>query len=149
MAITKRRSDIRKDLLHQLYWDPKIDDPQDITITVSGTTATLTGTVESSDARRSAAIDALLVPGIKSVDNRLAVAPSGTADDERIAAGIRNALERDTLLTTGIITVGVEKGRVTLAGTVTSRAALRAADEIVRHTKGVLKINNELVILSP
>jgi hypothetical protein len=74
MSIIKRRSNIKNDLLRQLYWDPEIDAPQDITIIVAGSTVILSGTVPSAAARHSAEIDALLVPGIKRVENRLVVA---------------------------------------------------------------------------
>lgn len=132
-----------------MYWDPKVDDPQDISITVSGSTATLSGKVESAAVRHSAEINALLVPGIKAVDNRLTVVPPGSTTDDGIAAAVRNALTKNSLLTTGIITVGAANGEVTLTGTVTSRDAFKAAEKIVQSTKGVTKINNELVILAP
>jgi osmotically-inducible protein OsmY len=67
-----------------------------------------------------------------------------TRSDERIREDANDALTHDHLVDASQITVKVEKGEVTLQGTVDSRQAKRHAEDAVDHVSGVKHVQNNL-----
>lgn len=64
--------------------------------------------------------------------------------DERIRDDVNDRLTEDRRVDASNITVTVEKGEVTLNGTVTERAAKRRAEDIVEDISGVKHVQNNL-----
>jgi osmotically-inducible protein OsmY len=71
--------------------------------------------------------------------------PSGyTRSDERIREDANDALTHERRLDATHIAVSVDKGEVTLDGTVNSRACKRAAEDAVHDLSGVKHVQNNL-----
>jgi osmotically-inducible protein OsmY len=66
--------------------------------------------------------------------------------DEEIARAAANAIEWKTLLPKGKIQVWVDKGRVTLEGSVDWHYQRKSADACVRYLAGVKDLNNHIVV---
>ncbi len=64
--------------------------------------------------------------------------------DERITEDLCEALTRDPHIDASDIEVRVEQGDVTLTGTIDSREAKRAAEELAERCSGVLDVTNQL-----
>jgi hypothetical protein len=67
-------------------------------------------------------------------------------DDGEIKSQIERAFSSDPTLADADITVVVENGRVTLAGSVESIELKQKAQRLARSVKGVLAINDQLVV---
>jgi hypothetical protein len=75
------------------------------------------------------------------------IAPRGyTKSDERIREEINDAMTQDSWLDPTDVKVGVERGEVTLTGTVDSRFARRRAGEDAWAIPGVLHVHNNIRI---
>jgi osmotically-inducible protein OsmY len=71
---------------------------------------------------------------------------AATLGDDQVAGSITGALRRDALLRTETISVSVQQGRVTLMGSVGSRAALNAAVAIAWAGQGVTDVVDRLAV---
>ena len=65
-------------------------------------------------------------------------------DDKSISANVTNRLADDTDLDASDIEVGVDKGAVTLSGSVDSLWDKRRAEDIAKSVPGVRGVNNKL-----
>jgi osmotically-inducible protein OsmY len=131
--------------------------PFDIKVESRDGVVTLSGNVES-DVERELAVElAKNVEGVKSVEDRLAVAPEAQRDESRsgFARGVEDATItakiKSQLLwnsqTDGLdINVNTRDAHVTLEGTVGSEAEATLAEQIARNTEGVEAVTNQLVI---
>jgi len=131
----------------------------DLNVSVQNGKATLKGTVEEDTNKELAQEIALGVEGIKEVDNQIVVRsdyipPKQTTsrgygeviDDATISAAIKSKLLWSKY-TDGLTTnVATKSGRVTLVGTADSAAAKEMAGSLARNTRGVLSVENMLVI---
>jgi osmotically-inducible protein OsmY len=133
-------------IIEQLFWDPRIDDTN-IEVTVDDGKATLTGTVPDLRARVAATDAAWSVWGINSVENKLRIAPIQTMEDSIIKRRVQSALEADSLLNAGDIKVSVDKGTVTLRGTVDAYWKKRQAEWHAEAVPHVVEVTNELAIV--
>src|SRR5581483_2399636 len=88
------------------------------------------------------------VRGVKAVACELAVAlPAANArTDEALAKAAACAIAWNTMLANTNIQVFVDKGRITLQGTVNWHYQRRAADRTVRYLAGVKDVNNHLTV---
>jgi hyperosmotically inducible protein len=150
MAIATRSSeDIRKDVGDQLYWDGRVD-AAGVEVKVVDGTVRLGGTVPTHSARRAAEEDAWQVPGVKSVENGLAVAYPDEVEvpaDEEIGANLANILRWDADLENADIDVAVASGWVTLRGTVGAYWKKRRAEDLAVTLTGVQGVRNELAVV--
>jgi osmotically-inducible protein OsmY len=139
---------IKKDIFDALYWDNRVN-ASNINVEVEFTEARLSGTVPSSMARRAAEEDALLVPGIYSVKNDISIQykiPDVPTDGE-IQAMIQNMYLWNTSIDDSKIAVNVNKGIVTLKGTVGSLWELVRAEDLADDIIGVTGVINGLAVV--
>lgn len=120
-----------------LQWAREIDSDR-ISVDVSGSVVTLKGSVDSYWKKFYVTNSVYLLYGITEVINELAIVPTQDIQDLEIAADIETALERSTGVNVNDVNVKVEKGVVTLDGTVADWNSRQIAHNIAIHTKGVL-----------
>ncbi|MEX2488133.1 MAG: BON domain-containing protein [Pseudomonadales bacterium] len=130
----------------------------DIQVTVHDGKATLTGKVDEDVNKDLAKQIALGVNGIKEVDNQIMVEadyvpPKRTersygevVDDATITAAVKSKLLWSKHTDGLAVDVDTRKGRVTLQGTADSGAAKELAGNLAMNTRGVISVNNKLVI---
>jgi hyperosmotically inducible periplasmic protein len=138
--------EIRASITGALVWYPDLDAAK-IDVSVNAGTVTLTGTVDSYWKKLKAEELAFDTAGVTWVVNELAVVPSQSRDDEAIARDIIGALERhNDILDPDQINVTVDRGLVTLSGSVSDWHAVTAAESAARFTPGVVNVFNSLVV---
>ena len=139
--------DIDKQVVDQLYWDNSVK-ASDVAVTVDHGSVTLNGTVPSYHAKYTAAEDAYLVSGVKSVDNKLKVNYFSLPTDHQIKEAVESSLDWDFDLDSQKINVSVDEGTVTLLGTVDSYWKKILAEMDTSKINGVIEIKNELAIVT-
>lgn len=127
-------------------WNPDLAD-QDIVIEVDANVVRLEGAVDTYWKKKKAENLAGDVLGVAVVDNLLTVVPTHDLLDEIIAENIIDALDRNVDIDVDMIDIQVEKGEVTLSGTVPGWSAYRTAQNIAQFTPGVTDIRNDLAIV--
>ncbi|MBV2134309.1 BON domain-containing protein [Pseudomonas sp. MAP12] len=132
----------------------------DLKVSVQNGKATLTGTVEEEVNKELAKEIALGVSGITEVDNQIVVKadymPKPSPEPgygERIEDASITAAVKSKLLWSrhaeGLATkVETRRGRVTLSGTADSEEARATAGRLAMGTRGVVSVNNQLVVAS-
>jgi osmotically-inducible protein OsmY len=114
----------------------------DIEVAVRDGAVTLSGLVELASQRDRAERDALAVPGVASVHNRLRVVLPVSADD--VAERITDAIGFDAIVGADSLTVTVRDDAVTLSGTVRSRADHDTAMRAAAAAPGVTDVHDEI-----
>lgn len=127
--------------------------------TVKNGKATLTGVVPEDVNKELAKEIALGVDGIKEVDNQIKVVSEPTVSQANPMSGFADAVDDATITATvkskllwsrhtdGLKTTVVTKlGRVSLTGTADSAAAKELAGRLAMNTRGVVSVDNALVI---
>lgn len=131
----------------------------DLQVLVRNGKATLTGSVEAEVDKELAKRIALSVSGVKEVDNLIMVQtdyvpPAQSAqrswgeliDDATITAAIKSKLLWSNY-STGLTTeVDTQQGIVSLVGTADTLAAKDLANSLATHTRGVVNVNNQLIV---
>lgn len=133
----------------------------DLKVSVHGDKATLTGKVEESVSKELAEQIALGVNGIKDVDNQIVVqadyTPAAKAqssersfgevvDDATITSQVKSKLTWSKN-TEGLSTnVTTKRGKVSLVGSADSTAAKDLAGRLAMNTRGVVSVDNQLVV---
>jgi osmotically-inducible protein OsmY len=117
---------------------------RDIEVEVKDGAVTLRGLVEVVSQRDRAERVVLGVPGVASVDNRLRVWLTVSADD--VAERVTDALGRDALLGLDSIEVRVTGNDVVLSGAVTSPAHHDAAIAAAEAAPGVARVHDEITV---
>lgn len=139
----KTDSQLQHDVMAELEWDPSIHHT-DIGVSVTGGVVTLSGFVHSYAEKIEAERAVHRVAGTKAIAEELKVRYPSDAktSDTEIAKRIVDVLAWDALVPTDHVSVKVERGWVTLTGTVEwfyqKEAARRAAGRIT----GVVGITN-------
>ena len=117
---------------------------------------TLTGQVPSEDVKSFAAEIARDTPGVKDVNNQIAVNPTAQpsiegsrVEDLEIKTSILEALTRSAELGGKHIEVKVESRIVTLGGTVETPAQRNGAEQTARAVNGVAGVTNNLAVTNP
>jgi osmotically-inducible protein OsmY len=88
-------------------------------VAVKSGVATLTGTVDTPNARQAAASDAQNTTGVWSVRNEVLVQPNGRPTDADVNRAVKQVLSEDPVLSYGkSIQVSTASGKVTLRGTI-------------------------------
>ncbi len=140
--------ELRREVEQALDWEPIID-AQGIGVSVEDGVVVLNGHVGSYAEKREAEKVASLVRGVKAVACELHVMlPSEfERSDEEIARAAGNAIAWNTLLPKGTIQVWLDRGRVTLEGTVDWQFQRKSADQCIRYLAGVRDVNNHIVVI--
>ncbi|MGK2915173.1 MAG: BON domain-containing protein, partial [Porticoccaceae bacterium] len=131
----------------------------DLKVSVDNGKATLTGTVEEGISKDLAKQIALGVDGIKEVDNQIVVqhdyvAPKKSSarsygeamDDAAVTATIKSKLIWSKYADALTADVDTKRGKVTLRGTADSEAAKDLAGRLALNTRGVVAVDNQLVV---
>ena len=113
-----------------------------IDVAVREGAVTLSGLVDLASQRDRAERDALAVPGVASVHNRLRVAFPVLADD--VAERITDAIGVNAIVGADSLTVTVDGDAVTLSGTVRSRADHDTALTAAAAAPGVTDVHDEM-----
>lgn len=134
---------------------------RDLTVTVHGGKAVLTGKVSEDVDKDLAKQIALGVTGITAVDNQIVVQAdyvakpepaersfAETVDDASIKAAVKSKLMWSKH-TKGLDTdVKVRRGRVVIAGTSETTAAKALATRLAQNTRGVVSVDNQIKIVA-
>jgi osmotically-inducible protein OsmY len=128
----------------ELSWEPAVKSAAAIGVRVKEGIVTLTGPVESYLEKLAAERAALRVAGVKAVVNDLEVRlPSASQrTDEDIAKAAANALDWTTGIPREKIKLSVEKGWITLKGSVDWEFQRSIAEDAVRYLWGVKGVIN-------
>jgi osmotically-inducible protein OsmY len=141
----KTDSELRRDVERELEWDPSID-ARNIGVAVKNGVVTLTGYVSSYADKWRAERIAKRVAGVSAIANEIEVKLSTERTDPDIAEAARAALKSDSRVPADRIKVIVERGWVTLEGTVDYYYQKSAAESDVRYIAGVRGVTNALVV---
>jgi osmotically-inducible protein OsmY len=114
----------------------------DVDVAVRDGAVTLSGLVDVASHRDRAERDALAVPGVASVHNRLRVVLPVSADD--VAERITDAIGLNAIVGADSLTVTVRGDAVTLSGTVRSRADHDTALMAAAAAPGVTDVHDEM-----
>lgn len=140
---------LRQDILDELEFEPSID-ASNIGVTVTDSIVTLSGHV-GSYAQKAIVEDVVgRVKGIRGIAEEIEVrlpGAVGTSDDEIVSRAL-NTLTWSTLIPAGKVQVKVEKGWLTLTGTLEWSYQKTGAADAVRHLAGVVGVSN-LIELRP
>lgn len=128
-------------------------------VTVKDGKATLTGNVPEGVNKELAKEIALGVEGIKDVDNQIEVMTEPKVSEKNPMSGFADAIDDATITATvkskllwsryteGLKTTVVTKsGRVDLTGSAESAAAKDLAGRLAMNTRGVVSVNNKLIV---
>jgi osmotically-inducible protein OsmY len=136
---------LKQTVLDELKWEPSVNAAH-IGVTARDGVVTLTGHVDSYAEKWAAERSAARVYGVKAMAEELKVQyPSdmGQSDDE-IAKRALNVLSWDLFVPNNQVQVKVEKGWVTLSGTLEWYFQKHNAEADVRKLAGVMGITNEI-----
>lgn len=116
-------------------------------------TVTLSGKVDTDQARSAADEVAKKIDGVASVNNQLQVVPDAKrkevdATDEKITDAIEKAMDTDPSLTDVGLSANSNNGVITLDGTVETRDQLLKAAEAIRKVPGVRSVDTKPVTVT-
>ena len=114
---------------------------------------TLSGKVDTEQARAGSRRSRKKVDGVKSVNNQLQVVPEAKrkevdATDEKITDAIEKAMDTDPSLTDVGLSANSNNGVITLDGTVETREQLLKAAEAIRKVPGVRSVDTKPVTVT-
>lgn len=135
---------IRRAIDRELALDPGVRANR-IDLRVSDGIVTLEGEVRNILAKERAARIATVVRGVRSVIDRMTVAPTGIADP-KLAERVRDALLLDPATELYEVDVSVSDGIVTLTGTVDSWAERDLCRIVASGVTGVRDIDNQILL---
>jgi osmotically-inducible protein OsmY len=140
--------EIKEHIVRHLKWDSSLQGSQ-IKVDYLGRTAVLEGTVPNLVAHSMAQRDALNIPGVDSVDNRLVVQfdhnhPNKT--DEEVRSNVKNVLGCASAIDARQIQIFVNDGIVTLEGKIDSFWKKERIEDLVASVDGVSKIEDNIKV---
>ncbi len=146
----KTDKQLQRDVLDELQYEPSVDASKIGVIAHNGIVS-LTGTVASYAEQNAATHAAERIAGVKAVANEIKVElPSmHQRDDADIAQAVLNALKWHVWVPQDTVIVSVERGWVTLDGTVNSKFQRTSADDAVRYLTGVKGVINLISVKQP
>lgn len=136
-------SEIEEAVFASCLYDPRVNALL-IDIESEDGSVTLDGTVADLRTRRTAAMNARNVTGVREVENLIEVRPE-TRPAEEVREDLEYALARDPYVDRNQIDITVEEGLVYLDGTVDTRYEKARADDIASRQSGVTEVVNRLV----
>lgn len=142
----KTDSELKKDVLNELKWDPSVSS-NDIGVIVNDSVVTLTGSVEHYTEKMAAEQAVLRVSGVDAEANDIEIKLSTIHEhtDTDIAQAASNALEWHVSVPSNILAV-VKDGWITLKGEVEWHYQRRAAKTAVENLAGVKGVLNQITI---
>jgi len=143
--VAKSDSEIKDAIVDALVYDPRVLSTN-VTVDVTGSTATLRGEVDSLAAKQAAEQDARNTVGVRYVYNRLKVRPATLLSDLEVSDRIDDAIERDPYLERFEISATVIDGTAYLYGTVDSWFEKNQAEDVASRVVGVLSVDNNLSV---
>lgn len=138
---------LRQNIIDELEFEPSID-AANIGVAVDAGVATLTGHVPTYMQKASVESIVRRVKGVKGIAEEIEVRPFSanlTADDE-IAKRAVNTIKWNTVVPDDAVNVQVEKGWITLRGTVEWQYQKEAAGDALRALSGVLGVTNRIEV---
>jgi osmotically-inducible protein OsmY len=143
----KLDSDIHRDVLRELKWDPRVEETE-VGVEVDKGIVTLTGTVSSYAKRVAAEEAAHRVQGVLDVANNIQVKQPGALrrSDTDLAQAVRSALEFHSEVPHERIRTTVSDGLVTLEGEVDAYHQREEAGSVVRYVYGVRDVLNRITV---
>ena len=141
----KTDSDLKKDVLSELSWDPLVPEAR-IGVAVHAGVVTLSGHLDTYSEKVAAKRAVERVAGVKAIALELDVVPVGIhqRSDTEIATAVEHVLGWNTSIPQDRVKVTVEKGWVTLSGELDWNFQRRAVERMVRPLKGVLGITDNI-----
>lgn len=153
-GVARSDAEVAADVTSRLRWDALVNDGL-IEVAVHGGNVFLTGKVASAAEKRRAGVDAWVL-GAANVDNTALKVDTTERDylkhklftrtSSDIERAILAAVAYDPRVSAANLHVTVDDGRARLQGTVASVAARFAAEDVTRHTVGVISVQNDLSI---
>jgi len=139
----KTDSQLQKDVLDELAWEPSIDHGH-IGVAVNGGVVTLSGFVKSYAEKMAAEKAARRVSGVRGIAEEIKVrfASDPKTSDGEIAKRILDMFAFDVMIPDDKLTVKVEHGWVTLGGTVDWHYQREAARNAAGRITGVIGVSN-------
>ncbi|HNY64231.1 MAG TPA: BON domain-containing protein [Deltaproteobacteria bacterium] len=144
----RKPEEIRQEVYSQLVWDTRVN-ASDIDVEVKDGKVILKGLVPSYLDVWEAEDDAYAIEGVRYVENRLKVSPPPhfpVPGDPEIASKVRSLLEWNPNIDARGIDISVDRGLVTLMGTVESIWQKHSAGRIAEDVAGVVGVNNEISV---
>ena len=144
-AAMKTDSDLKRDLLSELSWDPLVPEAR-IGVSVNAGVVTLSGHLDTYSEKIAAKRAVERVSGVKAVALELDVVPAGIhqRSDTEIATAVEHVLGWNTSVPQDRVKVTVEKGWITLSGELEWNFQRRAVERMIRPLKGVLGITDNI-----
>lgn len=141
----KTDSELKRDVLAELSWDPLVPESR-VGVAVDSGVVTLTGHLDSYAEKVATMRATQRVGGVKAIALELEVIPVGThqRSDTEIAAAIEHVLGWSTSAPQGRIRVVVEKGWVTLSGELDWNFQRRSVERLIRSLQGVIGITDDI-----
>ncbi len=145
----KTNEKLQEEILEAIKWEPLLR-KSEIGVTVKDGVVTLFGTVDNFTKKIEAEQAVKKVSGVKAVVEKIEIkyGSFGKKTDEDIAKEILNAFKWNVPVPEDKIKVKVEKGWVTLEGTVNWNYQKEAARDAIKNLSGVLGITNKITIKS-
>jgi osmotically-inducible protein OsmY len=140
-------SSLRQNILDELEFEPSID-ANDIGVAVEDGIVTLSGHVQNYSQKQAAERIVARVKGVRGIAEELEVrypGGSGVADDE-IARRVLDTLKWSTRVPDGKVQVTVQKGWVTLTGSLDWNYQKVGAANAIEDLKGVTGVTNKITI---
>ena len=123
-------------------------DAEGIDVSVTAGIVTLEGSVDAYWKKPRAESIASGVSGVLDIINKLTIVPSENFIDKEIAEDIIGSISRNFNVNAEKVDVKVERGKVTLSGSVADWTAYRAVMDAAEFTAGVIDIDDNLIIES-
>jgi osmotically-inducible protein OsmY len=154
----KTNIELKQDVIAELNWEPLViggvitpsNNPK-IAVTVKNGVVTLDGEVDNYSKKWAAANAARRVTGVTEVIDDIKVKLPGSfkLSDEEIGRDAVHAIRLNVSLPHDRIEVRVQDASITLMGNVDWAYQREAAENAVRHLKGVVWVSNEITINPP
>ncbi|MBU3739485.1 MAG: BON domain-containing protein [Rhodoferax sp.] len=143
----KTDSELKKDVLAELVWDPLVPEAR-VGVSVSDGVVTLSGHLDSYSEKVAVRRAVERIAGVRAIAMEMDVIPltAHQRSDTEIAAAVEHALSWNTAVPRERIHITVEKGWVSLAGEVDWNFQRRAVERLVRPLKGVVGISDNIRI---
>lgn len=143
----QKNNELKQAVLDALRYEPSIS-AADIGVTADDGVVTLTGHVRTYVEKRAAEQTASRVKGVRGIAEKVEVRLPWDVkhDDDDIAKAALDHLRWSTAVPRDAVTVSVEKGWVTLRGTVEWHFQKDAAENAVRGLHGVTAITNSIAL---
>lgn len=137
--------EIRKNAECVLMWDSSLADHQ-LETSVHAGAVELNGVVDSCWKKHKAGELVGNLIGVKAVENKIAIAPSGDFIDTVLASNAMQSIERRFPTQSANVEVAVDNGTAIISGTLPTWSSTKRALAAVEKIAGITKVRNEIVI---